>query len=75
MFIVCNVYFCEMKKWLYELWYNAMRWESYRLRRKTNRLASKLAKSCEQQSAHNDKLAAFEMIVNKLLSISDIKED
>lgn len=48
-------------------WYNFMAWESRRLMRKANKCAERLAKACDRQSRHNNNLASFEAIVNKLL--------
>jgi uncharacterized membrane protein len=52
-----------MKKHLYLFWLKVMLWESKRLRKKTNKLADKLTKVCEQEFTHNNRIARLEQIV------------
>jgi len=51
-----------MKKQMYILWYKLMVLESKRLRRKSNRLAEKLAKCCNKEHLHNQRLSLFEVV-------------
>lgn len=44
-----------------------MIWESNRLRRKTSRIAARLARACEKQSLHNDKIASTEHLLRTLV--------
>lgn len=45
-----------------------MVWESNRLMRKTTRLAGKLAKACEQQAKHNNKIADTETLLRAMVN-------
>lgn len=58
----------KIQSLLLRFWSKAMMWESNRLRRKTTRLAGKLAKACEQQAKHNDRIANTETLLRAMVN-------
>jgi len=58
----------KIQSYLLRFWAKVMVWESNRLMRKTTRLAGKLAKACEQQAKHNNRIADTETLLRAMVN-------